>query len=717
MRIGEARNSTDLVKALEETRQRRLKLRRGHETIWWNNICLLAGDHYAEWDPRTAELRERENPDHHVRLVLNHALTVARTELAKLTKTRPIYDVLPSSDESVDIAAAKVGLSVLDWAWWKFRLQSMRKQVLWWQIATGLGSLYVGWDPSNDSAGEQAWMIDPNTGEPTFNDERKKELKEMFNQGIIEELPEERYPLGDLEYKVFSPFQLLPDENCLEFNELKDLITTEIMDVDIAKETWGRAGRKLEPEDTQLGTIERRLLSRSGVMPQRDNKVENGVNIHTSWLLPGVYASDFLKRGFLCRWGQNDTLLELTTAGGKPSFPFEDGRMPFAFFQHIPSTMSIWPESTMQHIRQANLEMDKTASQLIENKDYMANPLWRVATQHKIKGKIKQQAGGLLRYVHVPNIPPPEPIPGAPMPQQVEQLLQQLRNEILDISGQGETSRGRVPPGVRSGVAVAYLQEEDDTRLGPIVENLEEALAYSGSLTLSRCGQYYTLERTIRLYRRDGMFDVIQFKGADLKNNTDVQVQAGSAFPRYKAAKHQYILELAQLGLFQDPKQLKDMLELGEGEPDNRDKAMRQAERENQLMLRGTKLGMIPQSEEAPEAPPDGQPPTDKRAMAVPVKEWHDHAAHLERHYSLMMSDEFDKLTSEPETGPVIARLFDEHVAMHIQYQMQQMLQQLQMQQMLTGGQNGGPPNEGKQTKPPKTEAENTADAAQNEGP
>src|SRR5262245_45968741 len=163
MRIGEARNRKDLIKALEEARLRRLSLRRGHETQWWNNIALLAGDHYAQWNWAKQQFQEQKQPEgeHQVRLVLNHALTVGRTELAKLTKNRPIMDTMPASDDSADIAAAKVGRSVLDWAWWFYKLQSQRKSVLWWQIATGLGAWYVGYDPDNSSSGEIKYTIDP----------------------------------------------------------------------------------------------------------------------------------------------------------------------------------------------------------------------------------------------------------------------------------------------------------------------------------------------------------------------------------------------------------------------------------------------------------------------------------------------------------------------------------------------------------------------------
>ena len=129
-----------------------------------------------------------------------------------------------------------------------------------------------------------------------------------------------------------------------------------------------------------------------------------------------------------------------------------------------------------------------------------------------------------------------------------------------------------------------FMQEEDETRLAPTAENIEIALARSGSLSLERVDQFYHTDRIVRLYRSDGTFDVLRFKSSDLKGNTDVIVQAGSALPQYKAARQQFVLELAQLGIERNPKRIRDMLELGQGEPDDDDKAAAQATRENNAM-------------------------------------------------------------------------------------------------------------------------------------
>jgi hypothetical protein len=81
--------------------------------------------------------------------------------------------------------------------------------------------------------------------------------------------------------------------------------------------------------------------------------------------------------------------------------------------------------------------------------------------------------------------------------------------------------------------------------------------------------------------------------------------------------------------------------------------------------------------------------PSDKAPVAIPVFKWHHHKVHLDRHYSFMSSEEFDRLrVSHPE----IPRLFDEHTAMHEQQMAAQNQQQMAMLEAAKGAPDGQPP-------------------------
>jgi len=125
---------------------------------------------------------------------------------------------------------------------------------------------------------------------------------------------------------------------------------------------------------------------------------------------------------------------------------------------------------------------------------------------------------------------------------------------------------------------------------------------------------------------------------------------------------------------------------LGAGEPDNQDKSVAQADRENNVMLHGMDMGLFHLS-----GTPGEEDVQKLVATAVPVKAWMDHQTHIMRHTSQMMDEEFDDLS---RTHPAIPRLFDEHVALHQQFLAQQQQQAMQQQMAAKGApaQQGGTP-------------------------
>jgi hypothetical protein len=274
MRIGEVHSKDDLLSALKTAVNDRLEKRRPYEAIWWNNIALVAGDHWLQFDPTRAVFAEKDptwdTSEKKPRMVVNQALSVFRTELAKLTKNHPIVEVVANSDEAEDLAATKVGRSVLNAVEWKFKLPANRKEVLSWVIQTGIGAHYVGWDYLNSDSGEFEFTIDPETGEAAFSAERIREIKDQASENG-DEPTVERYPLGDIDFKVYGPFQLLPSDFETNFTRIKDIITTEVADIDQVRDIYGRVADSLKQFDRVVHRGSRVFLQRGlhGAVPGR----------------------------------------------------------------------------------------------------------------------------------------------------------------------------------------------------------------------------------------------------------------------------------------------------------------------------------------------------------------------------------------------------------------------------------------------------------------
>lgn len=603
-------------------------MRKGHEVQWWENLCAFSGDMWVQFNPHSKRLEELDAPEHRVRLGINLIQPVVRTEYAKLLKNRPILECQASSNNKRHIDGAKLGDKVLNnYAEVQFGFPSIRREAVIWTLTCGMGSIFTDYDES--SAGETEVLVDPN-GTPIVDPAAIKAVQRYYRDKHRKPKTSVM-PQGDARLRALGPMQWGWDFATNNPSLASWCYVSEVYDALEVKRRWG-----VEVETQKYAKpnmLERRLLEKadltgtfnrqgSGSSPTHQDLVI----IHRLFIRPGHY---YFPDGAEIIFSEED-LIDAT------KYPFAHGQLPVSTMGHIPLPGSRYPLSTVGQVKDPVLELSKTESQLLENRNLMGNPPWIYYKQHKIEEDAIQNRPGLhLEINYHPGMPDPHPVEMPEMPTYIQNLPERLERYVQSISGQGETSQGRVPPGARSGVAIAYLQEEDDTKLGPTVLEFEEMIGRVGWQLLSVIAQNYDLPRTVRITKPNGSLETFDFIGSMLEGVEGVSCQAGSALPRSKAAKQQFILDLYSMGVETDPRKVKQMLELGEGEAEEWEMDMEQADRENDRMQRG-------------------QP--------QPVKEWYNHQAHILRHRRFMKSPDYEMLPDQ------IKQVLEDHDVLHQQY-------------------------------------------------
>lgn len=621
------------------------------EAQWWENLATWTGDLWAEYDVAINRLVETKRENHKVRLPVNLAQPVVRTEYAKLIKNRPIIDVVAKSNEKMDLNAADVGDKILNnYAEQQFHLPKVRRRALQWVLVCGLGGIFVDYDET--LLGETEVLVDPQ-GNPIFDPDMIKSVQRHYRDKHRK--PKTMtIPHGDLRIKPVSPFQLVWDFSQLFIEDASWLIVSETYDVD---EVWRRWEVEVSGSSKAMpGVMERRMMSRfdlSDKIEWKEGGTQQLVEVHRMFIRPG---HRYFENGAEIVFTEDDII-------DSSNYPYSHGELPVSMMGHVPMPASQHPMSILQQIKPVVLEISKTESQMVENRNLMSNPPWIEFRQNRIDGEIQNKPGMRLTVDYMPNVPEPHPIEMPDLPQYVKDLPAILKEHVLEISGQGETSQGRVPAGARSGVAIAYLQEEDDTKLGPTVQEYEEMIERVAGQILWSIAQYYDAPRTITIYRRNSEPEVFDFIGTMLSGVEGVKVQTGSALPRSKAAKQQFILDLWDRKLEQDPRKVREMLELSSGDPDEWEIDMQQAEREMMKLRKGE--------------------PT-------PVLEWYNHPAHHYVHRRFMKSADFEDL--DPKAQQVMMEHDQEHSNFEAQQQQQQMVQQQLMGAMPDGSANAPPP-------------------------
>ncbi len=193
---------------------------------------------------------------------------------------------------------------------------------------------------------------------------------------------------------------------------------------------------------------------------------------------------------------------------------------------------------------------------------------------------------------------------------------------------------------------------------------MEETLGEAGEMLLKLVAQYWTDERVIMIAGQDHAWDTMLFRGAALKENTQVEVQAGSSFPQSKAAKQAAMESALSLylqynaGMPVDPSVMKKFFHDYQGGALEKlfgdiDGDTAQANRENSQMAQGAQF---------------------------PINAFDNHKVHVDVH------TEFQKAAAYSTFPPPIKQAFEVHTNEHRQQMLAEMPPPEQLQLPVENG-------------------------------
>jgi hypothetical protein len=497
----------ELYRKAESHRQR-------YEPQWYLNLAYYQGNQWVGWDGNG--IFQPVVPKNRLRLVDNRIQPIVRTEVAKMTKSRPSFVAAPRTADDSDARAAKLSEFGLEYQWSYQRLTPKQRQALLWSRITGAGFWKICWDRGKGDEFEVVLGVD---GEPLL-DEYGAPVRRDSVEGEVEV---KKLAVGDIHVELKTPFEIYVDPLATEdgLESARWVIEKAVRSPSYLKE---RYKVDIEPDaDAPQGITESRTASTGG---------REGVNVYEYWSRPSPEEP----RGKHVVWVKGQTLLNEDN-------PYDD--LPYVMFRGIPVPGRFWPDSVVSQLISPQTELNKIISSIAENAQRIGNPAILKSRQANVQwtGAIGEEIlfddtmpNSVPQFLQVPEIPG-----------YVRERIDRIETSMREISGQHEVTHGQVPTGVTAASAINLLQEQDDTRLGPDITDMEHSITLAGRMILKLMARYYTDERTMRIAGEDGRWDIESFRGSQLDGYQDVDVQPGSSMPRSKAAKQAAMQELLQL--------------------------------------------------------------------------------------------------------------------------------------------------------------------------
>lgn len=592
------------------------------------NLSYYLGKQWIHWDATNKRVYEASPTPGKCQFTANRIQKIVRTELAKITKNKPIMTCVPASNAEDDVRASDVGDKILEYLEYKHEMhQKVDKKVLMWGLTTEAGYVHPYWN-----VGKGEGVQDPETGQKVMT--------------------------GDEAVDVLSPFEVMLDPDAKTWDDLAWFIKPKVRKVKYIEDTYGK---KVAPDSEVIENGMARqmesLYAKYGQKPEKKSK--DMVTIYECWEAPSKeYANGR-------RWAvAGDQLLYSIEDIGFGSEDDTERILPLFPFINIEVPGRIQGQAIVEVLIPIQREYNRSRSQIIDNADLMADPIWLIQDGAvEDEDDIPTGAGGILNYNNGFNIPQRDQPPS--LSADVYRNLESLQEEFYFISGQQEVSHGSAPTGVTSGVAIGYLQEQDNTVIAPTISNFISCKqGYMGYL-LKMVKFKYDYPRQIRIVGENNEVNLMEFRGSDLRS-TDVRIQEGTMYQDSKPAKQQWILNMIQAGVLNpqtDRGMIIRMLDIGLVDEmyDESQIDVDQARKEHVLWEKQDFDNVI-------------------------VRDFFNHEAHIVEHNRFRKGDVYDDM------GPLEQQRIDEHVLEHQVYVQKAQAEAMQQAMMMQGGMGNGQP-------------------------
>lgn len=583
-----------------------LTLRRPFERRWLINLSFLAGRQYVFYNQAAELLQQIILRKGRLRIVDNKILPRYRKQVSRLIKNHPTTSVVPSSDDQEDIEAARKGTKFLKHFWRNGKMKKKVRELGGWIYATGNGFLSDQWNPKLG---------------PTELDTEK---------GVL------RY-LGDAECGVWSPFEVgfpVAGLGDTDLHAMPWMIRMKYRSLEYLKANYKR-GKLVKNEQRPPGTLDIGMLWN----PSAENMAEvEGATLLELYLQP---TPEYKNGLFLA--GANGVILE------KNIYPFnhyhieqfKDIEIPGVFWGMATTEAAIW----LQKIH------NKTLTDIVEFNKVMARGKYIAPKGSNMEVEPDDTHGQKILYTPVMGHKP-EIMTLKGLPDTYRMALELVARGLMELYHQHEVTQGTNKSDIRSGDMVELLLESDDMGNIPTHAVFEESLEAVLHRVLQRVQKGYSTERMIKISGEGDSYEVMSFKGADLRNNTDVFVKKESTLPDSRIVRQKRIMERFQAGLYGNPgdvltqrkvlKMLDDAIVKDIYSEVHQDE--QNANMENRTML---------------SAP----------GVALLANDYDNHMAHLKVHRNFRKSRMYQKVKErDPKLALVLDATFQTHESFHLKF-------------------------------------------------
>lgn len=521
------------IQRFEKLRQAAVQARAPFEREAWLNLAFYLNQQYVEWDKNSNSIRQiprdKANPNT-PRPIVNKIMHFVQQERAMVLQAKPTVDILPASDDLMDITDTAVSKAYCDYTAEPINANLPRQlsRAALWAIITGPAWLKWVWNPL-----EQRADIVP-----------------------------------------CSIFEIAVDPYVTDFSKARYIFHSRFMDPEAVQDLYGV---EVQPgKEEQADPMRSALLRGMGAAP-----VASGVTVHEMWHKPSAKYP----KGVLAVWANGK---ELIPPGPLPYEHLREFRkLPFTPIGCIERPDSQYFMSPVQYLRSAQMELNKYHAQRLMIRENFAAPKWWVPNELELETPITNSPNQVLKGHSNGGMLRPEIIQPASYPPNDDGDM--IEAQMMHIVGLHEVSQAQVPGRVEAAKAIEMLKESDADRQQTMLETIDWSIAEGFWHVLWLGKQYESPNKVLQVYSREGLPEVKHWKAEAIKPGMRVRVVTGTGLARSRAARQDQLMNMWQNRIITDPETMAELMEMpfpSFAQPTMLD--MRLARNENLEIAKGT---------------------------------------------------------------------------------------------------------------------------------
>lgn len=618
----EVRRSETLAEFVRERHRLGTESTHDAQKEYWLNVAFLAGHQWLWYEPTNGRLDELPRDPERVRAVINRLWPATRALMANLVERELVFEIEMKDADDAHRRGSKIAEAILRGVHREHDWEMLREQLFHALWKGGTAAVCVEWDS------EAGNVIADNVG---------------AEGGTITQ--------GDTIETVLSISEFVVEPGTRNAERAYWWIKAVTCPPREAQAMFGLDWLPTADFAANLSSLGNRIFS-----SERNNSRDDSGHclVLTYYERPNKNAP----KGRIIQV-VNDVVVNGKGKGEEWYFPFED-RLNLAVGCETIDNSNWLGSTVLSEATDVQVLYNVAWSGIIEHMKLAgnarllvpANSLDLIEDLTDLPGEIVpyEQSGDQPSYLSPPQLP-----------SWLLEAPSRLADEIDDILGYQDVSRGAAPANIESGYGLSILAEKADTPLGRMSKEGARMWSRVSCLVLECYEKFATQKRTTSITGRDVPTVAIQWSGKDLMGQTRAYVPLDAVVPRSRAAQMQMAKDMLAAGLIMTVAEFAAVAELP-GQHDLLkvlDPDIERAQRENS----GFAVGR----------------------QSIPFT-WDDHEKHIGEHDKFRKSVEYQMLSEDDR------EMVDDHVAAHMQLSIDNMRDQQMNQGAGLAGIPGTPP-------------------------